>query len=181
MGLDLPDVRLVIHGQHPASVEDYLQEFGRAGRDQKVAVAVLFTGENDVRLLTFMAEKTSEMAGGDAETRASVLEFKLEAIRDVRRITTSRGACVRRSITKYFGESTSPQRRSIAVRIVEWLLSRSVRIRQTKFCCDDCDRVNANNVVDWAVQIFAQERQDKFSRRERASTIESIAPVSIAR
>ncbi|TGR90504.1 DNA helicase, partial [bacterium M00.F.Ca.ET.191.01.1.1] len=34
MGLDVPNVRLVIHWQQSASVEDLLQEFGRAGRDR---------------------------------------------------------------------------------------------------------------------------------------------------
>ena len=33
MGLDLPNVRLVVHWQQSASVEDLLQELGRAGRD----------------------------------------------------------------------------------------------------------------------------------------------------
>ena len=59
MGIDVPDVRLVIHWQHPASVEDYLQEFGRAGRDGEPALAVLFTNpdaQDDLFLLDFMAE-----------------------------------------------------------------------------------------------------------------------------
>ena len=47
MGMDIPNIRLVFHWQHPSSPEDYLQEFGRAGRDQKQALAVLFTSEND--------------------------------------------------------------------------------------------------------------------------------------
>lgn len=52
MGIDIPNVRLVVHWQHPMSVEDYLQEFGRAGRDGNKSLAVLFVGgTNDVGLL----------------------------------------------------------------------------------------------------------------------------------
>jgi len=157
MGLDLPDVRLVVHWQHPASVEDYLQEFGRAGRDGKPSVAVVFTGDKDEGLLRFMARKTSAMAPGDAVVKASVLDAKLEAIEDVRRIATSRGSCIRNDIVAYFGETSSTRHRSIALRLAEWLLSRSTRIRRTHSCCDWCDGVNADNVVDWAEGVFAQK------------------------
>ena len=47
MGVDKEDVRVVIHGDMPGSVENYLQEAGRAGRDRHVADCILLFDEND--------------------------------------------------------------------------------------------------------------------------------------
>ena len=41
MGIDIPDIRHILHWGPPSDLEQYLQEIGRAGRDRNNSVAVL--------------------------------------------------------------------------------------------------------------------------------------------
>ena len=58
MGIDKPDVRMVIHYDCPDSIEAYFQEAGRAGRDGQPAQAVLLYNNNDNAKLTKRIDDT---------------------------------------------------------------------------------------------------------------------------
>ena len=58
MGIDKPDVRVVVHLELPNSLEAYFQEAGRAGRDEQKAYAVLLYNESDRRNLEYQFEQS---------------------------------------------------------------------------------------------------------------------------
>ncbi|CUI07516.1 ATP-dependent DNA helicase RecQ [Janthinobacterium sp. CG23_2] len=67
MGIDKPDVRLVIHADIPGSLENYLQEAGRAGRDRAQALCVLLYTAEDVERQFGMSAR-SRLSQQDIQT-----------------------------------------------------------------------------------------------------------------
>jgi len=58
MGVDKQDVRLVVHADIPGSLENYLQEAGRAGRDQQQARCVLLYDPQDIETQFGLSERS---------------------------------------------------------------------------------------------------------------------------
>ncbi|TVT56600.1 MAG: RecQ family ATP-dependent DNA helicase [Azoarcus sp. PHD] len=75
MGVDKQDVRLVVHADIPGSLENYLQEAGRAGRDQADARCVLLYDANDIETQFGLSER-SRLSQRDIQQILAKLRFE---------------------------------------------------------------------------------------------------------
>ncbi len=99
LGIDKPDVRLVIHAGLPLSMDGYVQEVGRAGRDGKKSRCVLFYTKADFE----RNKRILSHSGGNKAIRR-----KLKRLNALHGLVDSK-KCLWRVIEKYFGEK--PQKR----------------------------------------------------------------------
>ncbi len=57
MGIDKPDIRYIVHYQAPGSLEQYVQEAGRAGRDGKRSDCILLFDPDDLRIQEYLQKQ----------------------------------------------------------------------------------------------------------------------------
>jgi len=93
MGIDKPDVRLVLHYSFPKTLEGYYQEIGRAGRDGLPAECIMFYTYADARKHEFFI---NQMNREEAEKS----RIKLKQVMDYADLNS----CRRKFLLNYFGE-----------------------------------------------------------------------------
>jgi ATP-dependent DNA helicase RecQ len=91
MGVDLPDVRLVLHVESPETLETYVQQAGRAGRNGEAARCVLAYSAADEHVLSKLRGRAP--TAGEQQGRAALAGYALTA------------RCRQQHIAMHFGET----------------------------------------------------------------------------
>ena len=98
MGVDVPDIRLVLHFNLPLNVIDYYQQIGRAGRDGNPAHAVLLYAKEDLDLNRHILDH-----GGYAPKLEKWLHCRLDEMANV----AASDSCMVRQVLGALGEESS--------------------------------------------------------------------------
>ena len=98
MGIDIPDIELVVHFNAPISMTDYIQQIGRAGRDGRKAHCFLFYDQNgdDDAISNSFIKKAKKQSTKAAKTIRSNLNQVHNFIHS--------DSCMARDILKYQGQ-----------------------------------------------------------------------------
>lgn len=107
MGIDIPDIRLVIHDSLPDSVTEYLQQTGRAGRDGQESTCVALIEPNDFLRYTDLARRIRHQNRAHPFRRCQLLRKLRRGTGRLLRVCLA-SDCIYQAAASEMGQRTEP-------------------------------------------------------------------------
>lgn len=107
MGVDIPDIRLILHDHLPTNMIDYVQQSGRAGRDGETAYALLLFSPADLLRFHTRCQQIRVQHKHRPFTQYALIQREWRPYRRVLRFCLQ-APCLSQGISAAFGQKSAP-------------------------------------------------------------------------